>query len=144
MSPHTVAQAKKTALFASQLFMNEGFDVSPKPEEESGDIIQTIKFKDPELLIAFCKGIQAGSPIDSFVTPEPWDMPGYSDQVIMAAGAFVSGASIELSADAPLRPPYTVYFQGGLTYESGRIAIIKALETLDNIKKDKTGKEAKK
>ncbi len=144
MSPHTVAQAKKTALFASQLFMNEGFDVSPKPEEESGDIIQTIKFKDPELLIAFCKGIQAGSPIDSFVTPEPWDMPGYSDQVIMAAGAFVSGASIELSADAPLRPPYTAYFQGGLTYESGRIAIMKALETLDNIKKDKTGKEAKK
>lgn len=130
MAPHTVAQAKKTALFASQLFLNEGFEVSPLPTEKSGDIIQTIKFNDPELLISFCKGIQAGAPIDSFVVPEPWAMPGYADEVIMAAGSFVSGASIELSADAPLKPPYTAYFQGGLTYESGKIAVLKALEQI--------------
>lgn len=130
MAPHTVAQAKKTAVFAAALYEREGFDVSPKSNEESEDIIQTIKFNDPKLLINFCKGIQAGAPIDSYVTPEPWDMPGYSNQVIMAAGSFVSGASIELSADAPIKPPYTAYFQGGLTYESGKIAIIKSLKYL--------------
>ena len=130
MAPHIVAQAKKTAVFAAALYEREGFEVSPKSTEESEDIIQTIKFNNPKLLIKFCKGIQAGAPIDSYVTPEPWDMPGYSNQVIMAAGSFVSGASIELSADAPIKPPYTAYFQGGLTYESGKIAIIKSLQYL--------------
>lgn len=137
LAPHVVAQAKKTALFAARLFYSEGFEVSPKPDEDSGDIIQTIKFNDQDLLIAFCKGIQSGAPIDSFVTPEPCDSPGYADKVIMAAGAFVSGASIELSADAPIKPPYTAYFQGGLTYESGKIAIIKALQIMSELKDNK-------
>ena len=130
MAPHTVAQAKKTALLASQLFYDAGYKVSPLPTEDSEDIIQTVVLGTPEKLIDFCKGIQAGAPIDSYAVPEPCPMPGYADEVIMAAGAFVSGASIELSADAPMRPPYRVYFQGGLTYESGKIAICKALETL--------------
>lgn len=130
MAPHTVAQAKKTALLASQLFYDAGYKVSPLPTEDSEDIIQTVVLGTPEKLIDFCKGIQAGAPIDSYAVPEPCPMPGYADEVIMAAGAFVSGASIELSADAPMRQPYRVYFQGGLTYESGKIAICKALEML--------------
>ena len=105
-----------------------GFDVSPNYNDTRNDIIQTIHLKDPESLLVFMRGIQAGSPVDSFVTPEPWEMPGYDDQVVMAAGTFISGASIELSADGPMREPYTAYLQGGITYESGKIGIIKAAE----------------
>ncbi len=126
MAPHTVAQAKKTAALAAYVFDRMGFEVSPRWDEDRSDIIETIKFGDPDALCAFCRGIQHGSPVDSFVTPEPWDMPGYEDKVIMAAGTFVSGASIELSADGPLRPPYIAYMQGGLTYESGRLGVILA------------------
>lgn len=129
-APHTTAQALKTALIAAGLFSDMGFEVSPAPEEERYDIIQTVSLDSPEQICAFCRGIQKGSPIDSHVTPEPWDMPGYSSQVIMAAGTFVQGASIELSADAPIREPYTVYFQGGLTYESGKIGLIEAVKAV--------------
>lgn len=129
-APHTTAQAIKTALLAAYIFEKLGYEVEPKWHEPRYDIIQTVITGAPEKLCAFCRGIQAGSPIDSFVTPEPWDMPGYSDKVIMAAGAFTQGASIELSADGPLRPPYTAFFQGGLTYESGRIGIMSAAESM--------------
>ncbi|MBQ9920930.1 MAG: methionine gamma-lyase family protein [Clostridia bacterium] len=129
-APHTTAQALKTALIAAGLFSDMGFKVSPTPEEDRYDIIQTVSLDSPEQICAFCRGIQKGSPIDSHVTPEPWDMPGYSSQVIMAAGTFVQGASIELSADAPIREPYTVYFQGGLTYESGKIGLVEAVKAV--------------
>jgi cystathionine beta-lyase family protein involved in aluminum resistance len=129
-APHTTSQAIKTALLAAYMFESLGFEVEPRWNEPRYDIIQTVITKSPEKLCAFCRGIQAGSPIDSFVTPEPWDMPGYSDKVIMAAGAFTQGASIELSADGPLRTPYTAFFQGGLTYESGRIGIMSAAEEM--------------
>ncbi len=127
-APHTTAQALKTAHLAAYIFGERGlgFDVEPKWNEERFDIIQAIKTHSPEGLCAVCRGIQAGSPVDAYVTPEPWDMPGYSDRVIMAAGAFTSGSSIELSADGPLRPPYTAFLQGGLTYESGKIGILSA------------------
>lgn len=111
----------KTAVFAAKLMELMGYETEPKSTEVRHDIIQMISLNTPEAVCKFCKGIQSGSPVDSYVTPEPWDMPGYDDQVIMAAGAFIQGASIELSADAPMRPPYTVYLQGGLTYESGKI-----------------------
>lgn len=127
-APHTVAQALKTAHFASALFAQYGFDVSPKPNEKRNDIIQTITLGDPDKLVRFCRGIQAGAPIDSYVSPIPDAMPGYSDPVIMAAGTFVQGASIELSADGPMREPYAAFMQGGLTYESGKYGIMKALE----------------
>lgn len=129
-APHTTSQAIKTAHLAAYIFDRLGFEVEPKWNEPRYDIIQTVITGAPEKLCAFCRGIQAGSPIDSFVTPEPWDMPGYSDKVIMAAGAFTQGSSIELSADGPLRPPYTAFFQGGLTYESGRIGIMSAAEEM--------------
>lgn len=129
-APHTVAQALKTAHFAAYIFEKLGFDCAPRYNERRSDIIQMIRFGAPEKLIAFCQGIQAGSPVDAFVSPEPWDMPGYTDPVIMAAGAFVGGSSIELSADGPIRPPYTAYLQGGLTYESGKIGILTAAEKL--------------
>ncbi len=129
-APHTVAQALKTAHFAAYIFEKLGFDCAPRYNERRSDIIQMIRFGAPEKLIAFCQGIQAGSPVDAFVSPEPWDMPGYTDPVIMAAGAFVGGSSIELSADGPIRPPYTAYLQGGLTYESGKIGILTAAEAL--------------
>ena len=125
-APHTVAEALKTAHFAAYVFAALGFAVEPQAGETRSDIIQTVKTGSPELLCALCRGIQAGSPVDAYVTPEPWDMPGYQDQVIMAAGTFVQGASIELSADGPLRPPYTAFLQGGLTFESGRIGILSA------------------
>lgn len=115
MAPHVVSQALKAAVLCSAVFEKLGFEVDPKPNEIRHDIIQSIKFGDPDKVTAFCQGIQKGAPVDSFVTPEPWDMPGYSSQVIMAAGAFVQGASIELSADAPIKPPYIAYMQGGLT-----------------------------
>ena len=129
-APHTVAQALKTMHFAAYVFEALGFEAFPRWDERRSDIIQTLRFGAPEKLIAFCKGIQAGSPVDSFVTPEPWDMPGYSDPVIMAAGTFVGGSSIELSADGPIRPPYTAFLQGGLTYESGKIGILRAAEEI--------------
>ncbi len=129
-APHTVAQALKTAHFAAYIFEKLGFDCAPRYNERRSDIIQMIRFGAPEKLIAFCQGIQAGSPVDAFVSPEPWDMPGYTDPVIMAAGAFVGGSSIELPADGPIRPPYTAFLQGGLTYESGKIGILTAAEKL--------------
>ena len=125
-APHTVAQALKTAHFAAYIFEALGYSVEPSWDTVRQDIIQAVKLGTAEGLCAFCRGIQAGSPVDSYVTPEPWDMPGYSDQVIMAAGTFTQGASIELSADGPIRPPYTAFFQGGLTYESGKIGILSA------------------
>lgn len=125
-APHTTAQALKTAHFAAYIFDKLGYTVEPGWDEERSDIIQTVITGSAEGLCAFCRGIQAGSPVDSFVTPEPWDMPGYTDKVIMAAGTFVQGASIELSADGPLREPYTAFFQGGLTYESGKLGIMSA------------------
>lgn len=109
-----------------------GYEVSPKAEEPRYDIIQTIAFGAPDPLCRFCEGIQSGAPVDSFVTPEPWAMPGYDDPVIMAAGAFVQGASIELSADAPMREPYVCYMQGGLTYSSGKAGILLAAEKIKN------------
>ena len=127
-APHTTAQALKTAALAAFMFEKAGFAVEPRYDEPRYDIIQQVKCGTPENLCAFCRGIQKGSPVDAFATPEPWEMPGYTDKVIMAAGAFVQGASIELSADGPLRPPYTAYFQGGLTYESGKIGIMSAYE----------------
>lgn len=133
-APHTVAQALKTAHLAAYIFEKLGYDVEPRWNEERSDIIQQIITGSPEELIAFCQGIQAGSPIDSFVAPVPWAMPGYQDEVIMAAGAFTQGSSIEISADGPLRPPYTAYLQGGLTYESGRIAVLSAAEAMLKIK----------
>ena len=129
-APHTVCQALKTAAFAAYLFGENGYDVSPKWNEKRFDIIQTVNTGSAEGLIAFCKGLQSGSPIDSFASPEPCPMPGYADQVIMAAGAFTQGSSIELSADGPLRPPYTAFLQGGLTYESGRYGILSAAKAV--------------
>lgn len=127
-APHTVAQAMKTAHLAAYIFEALGFRVSPKWNERRSDIIQTIECGTGEGLCAFCRGIQSASPIDAHVTPEPWDMPGYADPVIMAAGAFTGGASIELSADGPMRPPFTAFLQGGLTYESGKLGIMCAAE----------------
>ena len=130
MAPHTVAQALKTALLASKIFESFGMETSPGSEERRADIIQAIKMKTPERLVAFCQGIQTASPVDSMAMPEPWDMPGYDDQVVMAAGTFVAGASIELSADGPIRPPYTAFMQGGLTYIHGKIALEEALRRM--------------
>ena len=130
MAPEVVANAVKTAEFASSLYSLLGFECFPKSGEKRSDIITAIRFGDPQLLTAFCCGVQKGSPIDSFVTPEPWDMPGYDSKVIMAAGAFTMGASIELSADAPLREPYAVWMQGGITYSSGKTGILLALKEM--------------
>ncbi|MBO4342639.1 MAG: methionine gamma-lyase family protein [Clostridia bacterium] len=130
-APSVTANALKTAVFAASLFENLGFEVSPRSDESRHDIIQTVILKSPEALCKFCEGIQAGSPIDSHVTPEPWDMPGYSDKVIMAAGAFISGASIELSADGPLREPYAAWMQGGITFSSGKTAVMMAAQKLE-------------
>jgi cystathionine beta-lyase family protein involved in aluminum resistance len=130
LAPHTVAQALKTAVFAAKVMELLGYETEPHSTAARHDIIQMIHMKEPEALKKFCKGIQFGAPVDSYVTPEPWDMPGYDCQVIMAAGAFVQGASIELSADAPMRPPYTVYLQGGLTFESGKLGVLLAVQEL--------------
>ena len=130
LAPTVTAGALKGAIFAAGLYENLGFAVVPEGKEERHDIIQAITFGSPEGVIAFCKGIQAAAPVDSFVTPEPWDMPGYDSKVIMAAGAFVSGASIELSADGPIKPPYAVYFQGGLTWNHAKFGIMKSLQQL--------------
>jgi len=130
MAPHTVAQALKTAVFCASVMELMGFSVNPKPEETRFDIIQSIAFGAPVPLLRFCRGIQAGAPVDSFVTPEPWDMPGYDCPVVMAAGSFIQGASIELSCDAPMREPYEAYLQGGLTYEAGRAGILTAAKEI--------------
>lgn len=130
LAPHTVAQAVKTAVFAARVMELLGYETEPSSKAPRHDIIQMIHMREPEALQRFCKGIQFGAPVDSYVTPEPWDMPGYDCPVIMAAGAFIQGASIELSADAPMRPPYTVYLQGGLTFESGRLGVLLAVEEL--------------
>ncbi|MCL2587771.1 MAG: methionine gamma-lyase family protein, partial [Firmicutes bacterium] len=130
MAPHTVLQALKTAVYCARLMERMGYKTYPKYDEPRSDIIQVVEFGAPELLEKFCKGIQAGSPVDSFVTPEAWDMPGYDNPVIMAAGTFVQGATTELSADGPMRPPYNAYVQGGLTFESGKLGIMLAAENL--------------
>ena len=130
MAPHITAQAVKTALFCSGLFDELGFEVCPSPDDARGDIIQAIKFGNPELLIAFCQGIQKGAPIDSFATPVPSEMPGYDCDIIMAAGAFTQGATTELSADAPIREPYVAYMQGSLDFECGRAGVLVALQNM--------------
>ena len=130
LAPTVVAGALKGAIFAANIYEALGFDVVPNATEERYDIIQAVSFNKPEGLIAFCSGIQAAAPVDSYVTPEPWDMPGYDSQVIMAAGAFVQGSSIELSADGPLRPPYTAFFQGGLTWYHAKLGILMSLQKL--------------
>lgn len=126
LAPHVTAQALKTAVFAAALFELLGYHVTPRFDEPRTDLIETIELGSEKALIAFCEGIQSGSPVDSFAMPEPWDMPGYDSKVIMAAGTFTLGASIELSADAPLRPPYAVWMQGGLTFETGKAGVMSA------------------
>ena len=130
LAPHVTAQAVKTALFAARMMELLGYPTDPASTQPRHDIIQMVHFGAPEPLKKFCKGIQLGAPVDSYVTPEPWDMPGYDTPVIMAAGAFIQGSSIELSADGPMRKPYTAYLQGGLTYESGKLGVMLAVETL--------------
>lgn len=129
-SPHVVGEALKTAIFAASLFTELGFKVTPEVNETRHDIIQAICLENSENLIAFCQGLQKGAPVDSYVTPEPWDMPGYDSQVIMSAGAFTSGSSIELSADAPLREPFAVWVQGGLNFHSGKLGVMLAAEEM--------------
>lgn len=130
LAPTVTASALKGAIFAANVYERLGYHVVPDSTESRHDIIQAVEFGTPEGVIAFCQGIQAAAPIDSHVTPEPWDMPGYDAQVIMAAGAFVSGSSIELSADGPIKPPYAVYFQGGLTWQHAKFGIMKSLQML--------------
>ena len=132
MAPHTVCQCLKTAMLFAKVFERMGFASSPNALAGRSDIIQSVTFETKEQLLAFCVAIQAASPVDSFAVPEPWDMPGYADPVVMAAGAFVQGATTELSCDAPIRPPYTAYLQGSLTYAHGRLAVAKALKALWN------------
>lgn len=129
-APHVVGEAMKTAVFASALFKALGFAVTPEPDDKRGDIIQCVTLGTAEGLIAFCRGMQSGAPVDAFVTPEPWDMPGYDDKVIMAAGAFTMGASIELSADGPLRPPYAAWMQGGLNFHSAHAGVLLAAQKM--------------
>ena len=130
LAPSVTANAMKNAIFAANIYEKLGFSVVPNGTEPRYDIIQAITFGKPDGVIAFCRGIQQAAPVDGHVTPEPWDMPGYDSPVIMAAGAFVSGSSIELSADGPIKPPYTVYFQGGLTWQHGKFGIMKSLQSL--------------
>ena len=130
LSPVVTASALKGAVFAAALYEKLGFSCYPTASEERHDIIQAITFGTPERVCAFCQGIQSASPVDAHVTPEPWDMPGYDAPVIMAAGAFISGASIELSADGPMKPPYNVYFQGGLTWPHAKLGMLKTVQTL--------------
>ena len=132
-APVVVAGALKGAIFAANIYEKLGFGVVPDSTESRHDIIQSVIFNDPKGVIAFCQGIQAAAPVDSYVTPEPWDMPGYDAQVIMAAGAFVQGSSIELSADGPMKPPYAVYFQGGLTWYHAKLGILMSLQKLTDV-----------
>lgn len=131
-APHVVGEALKTAVYTAAIMEQLGYFVTPSVNETRGDIIQAVKLNTPEALIAFCQGMQSGAPVDSFVVPEPWDMPGYDSKVIMAAGAFTSGASIELSADAPLREPYAAWMQGGINFDSGRIGVMLAVKAMMN------------
>lgn len=130
MAPHVTCEALKAAVFCAGVFEELGYDVCPRWDSQRGDIIQAVRFGNKEALIAFCQGIQKGAPIDSFVQPEPWDMPGYDCQVIMAAGAFTQGATTELSADAPVKPPYVAYMQGSLTYECGKTGVLVAVQNM--------------
>ncbi len=130
LAPHTVAQALKTAVFCAAMMEQLGIESSPRFDEKRSDIIQMVKLGSADRMKKFCLGIQAGAPVDSYVTPEPWAMPGYDDEVIMAAGAFIQGSSIELSADGPMREPYIAYMQGGLTYESGKLGIMMAVSAM--------------
>ncbi|MDR5658152.1 methionine gamma-lyase family protein [Serpentinicella sp. ANB-PHB4] len=133
LAPQTVSEAVKGAVFCSKLFEDEGYEVKPRFNDKRSDIIQAIKLGSKDKIIDFCKGVQASSPVDSFVSPEPWDMPGYDSPVIMAAGAFVQGSSIELSSDAPIKEPYVVYFQGGLTYAHSKLGAIKAFTNIKHL-----------
>ena len=130
-APSVVASSLKTAVFASKMLEELGYDTKPKFDEKRGDIVQTLTFGDKEKLIKFCQGIQSASPVDSFVVPEPSDMGGYDDKVIMAAGTFTEGSTIELSCDGPLREPFTAYMQGGLTYQYGKLGVLKAIEYMN-------------
>ena len=130
LAPTVTASALKGAIFAANIYEKLGYHVIPNGSESRHDIIQAVEFGKPEGVVAFCKGIQAAAPVDSHVTPEPWAMPGYDSDVIMAAGAFVQGSSIELSADGPIKPPYAVYFQGGLTWPHAKLGILMSLEYL--------------
>ena len=130
MAPSVVASSLKTAVFASYCLEKLNYDVEPKYNSKRADIVQTINFNNPDKLIKYCQGIQSGSPIDSNSIPEPWDMPGYTDKVIMAAGAFTQGSSIELSCDGPIRKPYTAFMQGGLTYQYGKLGVLKAIQNI--------------
>lgn len=130
LAPQTVAGAVKGAIYCARVFEKLNYEVNPKHDDPRSDIIQSIRLGSPEKVISFCKGIQAAAPVDSYVTPIPWEMPGYDSEVIMAAGSFIQGSSIELSADAPIREPYIVYFQGGLTYEHSKFGVIKALSNM--------------
>ena len=129
-APHVVGEALKTAVYAAAIFQLLGFAVTPEFDEKRGDIIECITLGNPDSLIAFCQGMQSGAPVDSFVVPEPWDMPGYDDPVIMAAGAFTLGASVELSADAPLREPYAVWMQGAINFHSGKAGVLLAIQSM--------------
>ena len=130
LAPTVTAGALKGSIFAADIYEGLGYPVVPDGRESRHDIIQAVTFNNPEGVVAFCQGIQAAAPVDSHVTPQPWDMPGYDSQVIMAAGAFVSGSSIELSADGPIKPPYAVYFQGGLTWQHAKFGILRSLQSL--------------
>ena len=129
-APSVVNGALKSAILCGKTFEDLGYKTCPGSRDGRNDIIQAVQLGDEDSLIEFCRGIQAASPVDSFVSPEPWDMPGYEDKVVMASGAFIQGSSIELSADAPVREPFNVYFQGGLTYEHGKLGIMSALNRL--------------
>ena len=130
LAPHTVLQCLKTAMLFGETFGKLGYEVMPAGDKLRADIVQSIRFREPGELIAFCKAVQHASPVDSDVTPEPWNMPGYADPVIMAAGTFVQGATTELSADGPIRPPYAVYMQGSLTYEHGKLALLEVAQAV--------------
>ena len=137
LAPHTVLQCLKTAMLFGEVFAELGYDVMPAGDKLRADIVQSIRFREPGELIAFCRAVQHASPVDSDVTPEPWDMPGYADPVIMAAGTFVQGATTELSADGPIRPPYAVYIQGGLTYEHGKLALLEVAQAVLTQRKER-------
>jgi len=132
-SPNAVASSLKTAVFASKMMEKLGYKVSPKYNEERADIVQTIEFGNEERQIKFCQGIQKGSAIDSSAIPMPYDMPGYSDKIIMASGSFTQGSSIELSCDGPVREPYVAFLQGGLTYEYGKLGVLKAINNIKSL-----------
>ena len=135
MAPYITSQAVMGAIYCARMFERLGYEVLPKYNDLRSDIIQVVRLKNAEEVIAFCQGVQAAAPVDSYVKPEPWAMPGYEDEVIMAAGAFIQGSSIELSADAPIRPPYNVYFQGGLTFDHSKMGTLKAIEYIKKLNK---------